>query len=165
MTDFHPFHRPGEVLPKWPEPTHGDGPGLKPFVTASEAIARIPPGTLHHNPAELERAFQQKPGLRRWEVADADKPLHGLIMTRGAQVLHPNGRRQFTVREQMRLQQFSDSHVLVADSRSAELKMVGNAVPRGVMIAAFKNFKESLTQTDELVAARNYHRARSPTFG
>ncbi|KAI5292808.1 succinate dehydrogenase flavoprotein subunit [Ascosphaera acerosa] len=41
---------PGEILPAFAAPTHGDGPGLLAPVCIGDAIANIPPGTANHDP-------------------------------------------------------------------------------------------------------------------
>ncbi|KAL8996729.1 MAG: hypothetical protein Q9169_003844 [Polycauliona sp. 2 TL-2023] len=83
---------PGEPLPSFPEPTHAGTPGnsgLVPFTSVNKAISMIRPGETHHT------ASQNYKG--RGGAYDGNKPLANILMTEGAKVPHPSGKRPYSI--------------------------------------------------------------------
>ncbi|KXS93617.1 hypothetical protein AC578_5916 [Pseudocercospora eumusae] len=146
---------PGQQLPEFPAET--SGPGLRPFVTVNEAISGIGPGVSHHNPQQMRK--EQRINPRNLPAADGDKVLQHIVDCKGAQALHPNGRRKFTIREAMRLQTFPDDYEIQIDSKSGKtpygkaVAMVGDAVPPVVMKDVFTNVIKALKKTDDEISA------------
>jgi hypothetical protein len=115
--------RIGHPLPEFPDISHGNAPGLKPFNTIGKAIARIPRHADWHlgsvsNYAEPKAA------------TSFDRPAP--CITTGNTPPHPDGLRPFSVRELAALNGFpsdfkfpSSSEVNMGDLRT----QIGNAVP------------------------------------
>jgi DNA (cytosine-5)-methyltransferase 1 len=130
-----------EVLDyEYPEPTHADpakvaGLGLTPWVTISEALARIPDPASQHN--LLNHVFslykvtnRNFTGHRR---TDPGKP-SPTILARGngkggvCAIQHPENHRRMSVREQAVIQTFPEEFWFAGKLNSA-YRQVGNAVP------------------------------------
>ena len=113
---------PGSILPDFPSPTHG--PSLLPFTTIQEAIRPMETAenVTHHNPLS-KRICQKAP-------YDAQTQLRGCITTNGGTGYHPEGSRQFTVRELACLQSIPVNFKLVAGQSDTTItRQIGNAVP------------------------------------
>ena len=114
----------GERLPPLPSPTHSDGEddGLRPFVTARQALSRIQPHTTLHNVDEV-RQIDALP----W---NPDSLLPRTITCSGGQNYHWNGKRDLTLREYASFQGFPTWHKFCAPYIK---KQIGNAFPPSVV--------------------------------
>ncbi|EXJ72451.1 uncharacterized protein A1O5_04955 [Cladophialophora psammophila CBS 110553] len=131
---------PGEQLPAFVRPTHGDGPGLKPIPSINSAINSIPANASH----QKERPFMRAP-----KPPYAGTELCKTIMTSvKSHHYHPSGLRRFNIREYASLQTFPPTFVF-AGSMSEKLKQIGNAVPPLFAQTLFKHLKEKLTAADD----------------
>jgi len=119
----------------FPEPTHGTGEGLKPWVCIREAIGHFPNPDMpndvpNHIYSEYKVVFRDFTAHRQ---TDPDKP-SPTILARGngkggvCAIPHYNGRRRLSVRESAAVQTFPDDFVFCG-SRTAGYRQIGNAVP------------------------------------
>lgn len=137
---------PGEVLPRFPSPTHAQDPikravhHLAPLTTVNDVIKDLPPGDPHH---DVERA-QQSNGQR--PPYDANAPLSRCITTSGGQNYHPSG-RDFTLREYACLQGFPRRYQFVGGITDVK-RQIGNAVPPSVGKIFLAEFKRALMEAD-----------------
>lgn len=108
-------------LPNIPKPTHGGpGSGLLPFVTARNAVGRLPVNVTHHNPLLAKRVDKHP-----W---DPDQPLRHTVLTSNSDCYHWSGDRAFTNRELATLQGFPTTYDFFGSRTDIE-KQIGNAVP------------------------------------
>ncbi|KAJ9155182.1 C-5 cytosine-specific DNA methylase [Pleurostoma richardsiae] len=131
---------PGEPLPPFPQLTHSEAAprdGLRPFVTAREALRGIPRGATHHNPAAARRRCEPP-----W---DEDAPLPRTITTSGGQNYHYSGRRDLTAREFAALQGFPHYHLFY---ESCIKRQIGNAFPPCVVKVLYDHLRRWLQQVD-----------------
>ncbi|KAI1810118.1 S-adenosyl-L-methionine-dependent methyltransferase [Poronia punctata] len=141
---------PGEELPTFPEPTHANNvKGKKPYITVKRMLARIPRGAYLyddlHRPAEMKRKI-----LPRW---DPDVTLARCITTNGGYGnYHPNGRRDFTLREYATLQTFPVDYPFHSNDRK---KQIGNAFPPLVVKALYSHLRKWLERQDRVFAVEN----------
>ncbi|TPX14502.1 uncharacterized protein E0L32_005466 [Thyridium curvatum] len=128
---------PGEKLPPFPKPTHGDREGLKPFVTVRQALAKINRAVDLHNPRAMTR-------LRRpsW---DGDRPLHRTITCSGGQNYHYKGHRDFTLREYACLQGFPTAYKF---AEPCVKKQIGNAFPPVCVKVLYDHLRQWLEKND-----------------
>ena len=119
----------------FPEPTHGKGEGLKPWVSIQEAIGHFPdpdkPNDVpNHVYSEYKVVFRDFTAHRQ---TDPFKP-SPTILARGngkggvCAIPHYNGQRRLSVRESAAVQTFPDDFVFCG-SRTAGYRQIGNAVP------------------------------------
>jgi len=82
---------PGEPMPAWPSPTHGDGYGLRPILTEAQAIDRLSRrDPLHDLNAAPLRDLPERP---------SNVAFPKTIVCSGAQkAAHYSGQRDFTLR-------------------------------------------------------------------
>ncbi|KAH8431413.1 DNA cytosine methyltransferase [Aspergillus melleus] len=129
---------PGELLPQFPEPTHGPRElGLKPYTTINQTIARIPTRAPDH---DTQAAYPEPKA-----PYDGNRQAK-TITCGGGESYHPSGRRRFTNRELACLQTFP------LDFRFGRIevrKQIGNAVPPVLARALYAEIIRSLQQTDE----------------
>ncbi|KAL1626817.1 hypothetical protein SLS56_006633 [Neofusicoccum ribis] len=112
---------PGVPLPDIPKPMHGGpGSGLLPFVTARNAVGRLPINVTHHNPLLAKRVDKHP-----W---DPDQPLRHTVLTSNSGCYHWSGDRAFTNRELATLQGFPTTYDFFGSRTDIE-KQIGNAVP------------------------------------
>jgi DNA (cytosine-5)-methyltransferase 1 len=136
---------PGEILPQFPEPTHGLGPGMLPFVTIDDVLKKIrhiavPQHLSHFTP-------------RDGQPYDSHKPMHGCITCDGGPSnLHPNGRRTFTLFELAALQGFLPTHRFAGTMTDIK-KQIGNAVPSMFAKKLFEHINLSLQKSDRMRAS------------
>ncbi|KAI0544938.1 S-adenosyl-L-methionine-dependent methyltransferase [Xylaria curta] len=144
---------PGEDLPPFPEATHvGSGidkRGKKPHVTVSKMLAKIPRDASQydemHQPHEMVRKR-----LPRW---DPDVTLKRCITTNGGYGnYHPNGRRDFTLREYATLQTFPVDYPFQAPDKK---KQIGNAFPPLVVKVLYTHLRKWLEKQDRVYAIEN----------
>lgn len=131
---------PGEILPPFPEPTHGLGPGMLPFVTIHDVLRKI----RHHVVPEHLSHFALKDG----QAYDSHKPMQGCITCDGGPSnLHPSGKRTFTLFELAALQGFLPTHRF-AGGKTDIKKQIGNAVPSMFAKKLFEHITLSLQKSD-----------------
>ncbi|KZF20806.1 S-adenosyl-L-methionine-dependent methyltransferase [Xylona heveae TC161] len=135
---------PGEKIPPFPLPTHGDpidDPHLRPYVTINEAIGKIPRNFPNHDIANTTP--------RNKQPYSGDEPHRSCITTSGgANTVHPCGRRDFTHREFACLQGFPLEHQF----GNVKVKhQIGNAVPPVVARAFYEVIKKTLLASDGLL--------------
>ncbi|KAI9042337.1 C-5 cytosine methyltransferase DmtA [Aspergillus affinis] len=117
---------PGELLPQFPDPTHGPRElGLKPFTTINQAIASIPTRAPDH---DTQTAYQVPKA-----PYDGNKQAK-TITCGGGENYHPSGRRGFTNRELACLQTFPLGFRF---GRIEVRKQIGNAVPPAMARALY----------------------------
>lgn len=139
-------YRPGEDLPKFPEPTHEPGTvSIQRTLDGLEA-AHIASPLKYHDPASQKVLSGRTP-------YDAN----GLAKTmtcKGGDNYHPNGLRNFTVQEYMALQTFPHTFRFPETRRGrpftrTEMKIqLGNAVPPLVGKAVLSSVVDSLMSSD-----------------
>ncbi|KAI1166699.1 S-adenosyl-L-methionine-dependent methyltransferase [Nemania serpens] len=144
---------PGEELPPFPEATHvapgSTKRGKRPYVTVKRMLARIPRDASQyddmHQPHEMVRKR-----LERW---DPDVTLKRCITTNGGYGnYHPNGRRDFTLREYATLQTFSVDYPFQNPDRK---KQIGNAFPPMVVKVLYTHLRKWLEKQDGVYAIEN----------
>lgn len=133
----------GETLPTFPEPTHGLGPGKKPFVTVRDVLRKVQnyegyvPDIMRHRQVRHGRPY------------DANAPLKGCITGNGGVTnLHPCGDYTFELRELTALQSFLLSHRF-AGGVTAIREQIGDAVPSCFAMVLYEHINESLLDSDE----------------
>lgn len=135
---------PGEQLPPFPEPSHSaEGNGVKPYVTARQALHRIRARRgvdPLHKPRDMRRV-----NFRPW---DADRILPRCITTSGGQNYHFSGKRDLTLREYATLQGFPVYHVFSAPYIK---KQIGNAFPPVVAEHLYRHIEKCLLQDDGIL--------------
>ncbi|KAI0186265.1 S-adenosyl-L-methionine-dependent methyltransferase [Xylaria flabelliformis] len=144
---------PGEELPPFPEATHVR-PGInkkdkKPHVTVRKMLAKIPRDASQydemHQPHEMVRKH-----LPRW---DPNVTLKRCITTNGGYGnYHPNGRRDFTLREYATLQTFPVDYPFQAPDKK---KQIGNAFPPLVVKVLYTHLRKWLEKQDRVYAIEN----------
>ncbi|TLD23570.1 RIP defective [Venturia nashicola] len=139
---------PGEAMPPWPKTTHGDGPGLAPFITAKEALSNLsPPRRTEPSSAKmLGRPVLCDPGkLFPWTLVGNRHPtrkIHGYTHI----VLHWEN-RPFTLQELARLQGLLQDRQW-AGSETEKAKMIGDAVPVPPFVKILKQVINTLKASD-----------------
>ncbi|KAJ9397772.1 hypothetical protein DTO282F9_5292 [Paecilomyces variotii] len=135
---------PGEDLPQFPRPTHGDrNSGLLPYTTIETMISRIPRDAPDHDVmGALERG--RRNGFKR--PFDPRTQARTITCGGGENNHHPSGKRGFTNREFACLQTFPLNHHF--GPREVR-KQIGNAVPPAVARALYREIVKSLRRTDE----------------
>ncbi|KAI5283129.1 hypothetical protein KEM54_002380, partial [Ascosphaera aggregata] len=126
---------PGQPLPSFPSPTHGDGPGLQPTVYIEDAIRDIPSGTGNHHPKFAR--VPRKPYSGRCFAST--------LRCSGTEAWHPSGQRPFTARELACLQTFPLNHYF---TENYCVKQVGNAVPPRLAKAIYMEIIKQLRESD-----------------
>ncbi|GIZ39724.1 hypothetical protein CKM354_000309600 [Cercospora kikuchii] len=142
---------PGQVLPNWPERTHG--PGLKPFVTIRNILDQVQrPG---YNREVMEHAVTRELGERA--PYNPNVQLIGCITSSGgyrpdknSNNYHPSGTRDFSYQEKAQLQGFPWNHRFHGGKLSVGTQ-IGNAVPPVFAEKLFRSCIKALKKTDKLV--------------
>ncbi|RMD42913.1 hypothetical protein DV735_g2192, partial [Chaetothyriales sp. CBS 134920] len=136
---------PGEKLPSFPAPTHGDRSRLKqPLVTIHDRIRQIEPGDPDHNLDTVHEFDHPKPQF------DANTLAKTLTGHGGLGNYHPSGLRHYTLRESASLQTFPKEHNFNgAGGMTATRLQIGNAVPPAFGKAIFGSIVQSLRKDDE----------------
>ncbi|KAI8945327.1 S-adenosyl-L-methionine-dependent methyltransferase [Xylaria longipes] len=144
---------PGEDLPPFPEATHV-APGVnkkekKPYVTVQKMLARIPRGASQYDDMHQPQDMVRK-RLPRW---DPDVTLRRCITTNGGYGnYHPNGRRDFTLREYATLQTFPVDYPFQYPDKK---KQIGNAFPPQVVKVLYTHLRKWLDKQDCVYAIEN----------
>ncbi|KAI1183280.1 S-adenosyl-L-methionine-dependent methyltransferase [Nemania serpens] len=144
---------PGEELPPFPAATHvaPDSPqrGKRPYVTVKKMLARIPGDASKYDEMHQPRKMVRK-RLPRW---DPDVTLRRCITTNGGYGnYHPNGRRDFTLREYATLQTFPVDYLFQNPDRK---KQIGNAFPPMVVKVLYTHLRKWLENQDRVYAIEN----------
>lgn len=137
---------PGERLPPFPEPTHGDGEGLKPFNTIGKVLRGIRRGDDLHDP-DMQHFDSPRPPY------DAER-LAGTITTRGGALYYPDGSRKLTLREFASLQGFPKSHRFLGNITSIK-RQIGNAFPPTTVRVLYKHIEQWLLNEDGMMRCDN----------
>ncbi|KAL8773551.1 MAG: hypothetical protein Q9209_001656 [Squamulea sp. 1 TL-2023] len=136
---------PGEPLPSFPQPTHSSSPGttgLLPWTTISNALATIPVDATQHDPQlSIRRAVPP---------TSSDRVARAVTCDGGAQV-HPDGTRDYTIREFATIQGFGPEHVF---GNKYTRKQIGNAVPPIVGAKVLKGVVDALKKEDGIRRGR-----------
>lgn len=136
---------PGEPLPAWPAPTHGDAeadPGsARPYVSAIKACQMLRAGVDLHN---VEGAKALRPHREPW---DGHKPMNRTITTSGGQSYHWEGQRELTLAEFARLQGFPYDYQFVGPCIK---KQIGNAFPPCVVRVFMSHLRRHLETLDHI---------------
>jgi DNA (cytosine-5)-methyltransferase 1 len=135
--------RPGEMLPSFPSPTHGElGSGLLPFYTIYDAISDIPAGTNDHDVHNALRrgALNLRPPFSPHTLART------ITCGGGEGNYHPSGLRSYTNRELACLQTFPLTYQFTGKGAR---KQIVNAVPPQLSKALYQSIIQSLRETDE----------------
>lgn len=139
---------PGEPLPAFPKPTHGNAPGLRPFTTVARILKQVPDDI---EPHMADMVDWQTP--KNFMPYNPDRPLQAAITCDGGEGnLHPSGKRPFNNQELAQLQGFPANHTFVGRKRSI-MKQIGNAVPGKAATPFFREIMKSLKKFDEEVEA------------
>jgi DNA (cytosine-5)-methyltransferase 1 len=135
---------PGEKLPPFPEPTHGDEDrSVKPFATINSTIGEIPVNAKDH---DQTIQFADR-GTRT--PFDGNIQAKTITTNAGQENYHPSGRRPYTLRELARLQTFPLLHSFDGANGITEKKrQIGNAVPPLLARAMFRSVVKSLKESD-----------------
>ncbi|KAL8871802.1 MAG: hypothetical protein Q9174_002440 [Haloplaca sp. 1 TL-2023] len=111
---------PGQALPPFPKPTHSSSPmvtGLLPWTTINKALSSVTPYAANH---DLEKC---KP---RTQLPKCGDTIAKTVTCNGGGQVHPNGKRDLTIREFAALQGFPAKHIF---GNVGAKKQIGNAVP------------------------------------
>ena len=130
---------PGERLPPFPKPTHGEG--LKKPVTIRNTLDSIPRCATR----------QEIPTGGVWpkNPFSADTLSMTLTCNGGQNNYHPTGTRAYTIREIASLQTFPWYHVFPGKILTVARRQIGNAVPPLVGKAMYQEIIKVLKETDE----------------
>ncbi|KAI0454152.1 S-adenosyl-L-methionine-dependent methyltransferase [Xylaria acuta] len=144
---------PGEDLPPFPEATHVasgiNKRGKKPYVTVQKMLARIPRDASQYDDMHQPQDMVRK-RLPRW---DPDVTLRRCITTNGGYGnYHPNGRRDFTLREYATLQTFPVDYPFQYPDKK---KQIGNAFPPLVVKVLYTHLRKWLEKQDRVYAIEN----------
>ncbi|RGP62671.1 DNA cytosine-5-methyltransferase [Fusarium longipes] len=131
---------PGERLPPFPDSTHGNEAGLKPYTTIGKAIRGIRHGDDLH---DLDNVHYFNPP----RVAYDAERLAGTITTRGGDIYYPDGSRKLTLREFASLQGFPKSHRFLGNITSIK-RQIGNAFPPTTVRVLYKHIEQWLLNED-----------------
>lgn len=133
---------PGEAPVSWPMATHSSNPtgDQRPLMTEEDAISRLTL-ELHslHDPESLRVRVMD------WKVRDADKPMDTPISGSGSVYRHPDGERDFTLRELATIQGFPTYHQFEG---AYIKKQIGNAFPPSVAMAFYQCLRQHLEEID-----------------
>lgn len=135
---------PGEKLPPFPKPTHGDPRrGLRPYVTARDVLSFLRPGMYLHDPRSTVPRDQAP-----W---NPDEPLPWTITCDGGRNTFWDGKRTLTLRELAILQGFARDHKFQEPSIK---KQIGNAFPSAVVKVFYAHLVAWLDEQDGIDPAR-----------
>lgn len=135
---------PGETLPPWPKPTHGDKiPGLKPLASIDTAIRDIPPQAKHHRVISQFKDGQPRAGFD-------GKKTQAKTLTCGGGIgnYHPDGLRPYTIRELACLQTFPVLYSFANAGLTVAKRQIGNAFPPTLARAVYREIVKVLKEAD-----------------
>ncbi|KAJ2991802.1 hypothetical protein NUW58_g2386 [Xylaria curta] len=139
--------------PPFPKATHIapdiEKRGGKPYATVKKMLARIPRDATQYDEMHQPQDMVRK-RLERW---DPDVTLKRCITTNGGVGnYHPNGRRDFTLREYAMLQTFPVDYPFQNPERK---KQIGNAFPPLVVKVLYTHLRQWLENKDCVYAVEN----------
>ncbi|KAI0393359.1 S-adenosyl-L-methionine-dependent methyltransferase [Xylariaceae sp. FL0594] len=140
---------PGEALPPFPNPTHGQD-GLPPPITLRDAFKGLLPerrDPLHDVQAMLAKA---KTSVNFVGKRYDDQTQVGTVTTSGSTTCHPSGQRNFTTRELASIQTFPKSFQFVG-SKAQIVRQIGNAFPPAVVKALYEHLRTWLLHQNRVV--------------
>lgn len=139
---------PGEKLPPFPKATHSEHGrnGTKEFNSIGKAIAGIRLGDDLHDIEFTKRYSPPK-------LAYDPNRLSGTLTTSGAASCHPDGTRDFTLRELASLQGFPTHHRF-RGGRTCVRRQIGNAFPPNTVRVLYEHLKAWLLEQDGRATAR-----------
>lgn len=139
---------PGEPLPKFPAPTVGVGPGMKPMNTIANALREAARTTA---PDDLDlRAGATR--ARREPSHHGRRLLLATPTCAGITEPHPNGERSFNLFENSLLCSFPSTHRFAGNNTEVK-RQLGNAVPSTFMKHLFEHIVKSMRAFDRKVAS------------
>lgn len=132
--------RPGEKLPAFLRPTHGNVFGFKAPPTIGATLAGIPVDAIHND--EISGMKQDKLPYQAdclcQTILTRPKPYHW----------HPSGTRRFSIREYAALQTFGHHFVFAGSCPGDRLRQIGNAVPPMFAEELFRHLRVELRTAD-----------------
>jgi DNA (cytosine-5)-methyltransferase 1 len=135
---------PGEALPPWPKPTHGnDVLGLKPLATINDVIQDIPRNATHQ-----EVISQFKDGQPRPAFDGTKAQAKTLTCGGGIGNYHPSGRRPYTIRERACLQTFPVLYSYANANLTTATRQIGNAFPPFLARAVYREVVKTTKEAD-----------------
>ncbi|KAI1501879.1 S-adenosyl-L-methionine-dependent methyltransferase [Biscogniauxia marginata] len=144
---------PGEALPPFPAPTHGDQPGLRQTVTVHQALQGVGTHASLHDPLHnVDEMFltAQRYGSYPKTPWDSRAPLRRSITTGCADNYHPSGLRNFTIRENAILQGFPSNYRF--RGRKTDIKrQIGNAFAPTVVEVLYSHIHRWLLRQDNVI--------------
>ncbi|CAG7562302.1 unnamed protein product [Fusarium equiseti] len=135
---------PGERLPPFPAPTHGNEDGLIPYNTIGKVLRGIRPGDDLHDLDNVQNYNPQRPPY------DPER-LAGTITTRGGDLYYPDGSRKLTLRELASMQGFPKSHRFLGNMTSIK-RQIGNAFPPIAVRVLYKHIETWLLKEDGMIS-------------
>lgn len=140
---------PGEKLPPFPKATHSEHGrnGTKKFNSIGKAIAGLRPGNDLHD-VEFTKSYNPP------RTAYDPNRLSGTLTTAGATSCHPDGTRDFTLRELASLQGFPKHHRF-RGGRTCIKRQIGNAFPPNTVRVLYEHLKAWLMERDGRARARH----------
>jgi hypothetical protein len=142
------MHRVGEALPKFPTPTHGDGPGLRPFNYIWDATSRIPVDADFHL-GSVKKYDPPRPAYDPKVTRAPCLTTSGPLGKDGKLVAYFDGTRQLTLREVAALNGFDHTWKMPEDETTGTIiKMIGNSVPPSVWEKFMRMIEQSFTDFD-----------------
>ncbi|KAG6010109.1 hypothetical protein E4U21_000143 [Claviceps maximensis] len=139
---------PGERLPSFPPATHSKNPAdsLPSYNTIRKALSKIKPGDDLHDIAAVSHFNPPRPSL------NFDTQI-GTILTSSGNIYHPDGKRNYTLREYACLQGFPISHKFRGTTTSIR-RQIGNAFPPNTVRILYKHLEQWLLQQDNIADYR-----------
>ncbi|KAJ6444100.1 cytosine methyltransferase [Purpureocillium lavendulum] len=140
---------PGERLPPFPQPTHSEtgGEGLVPFTTIRQAIRGLRNTDSLHDIHSVKHYDPPRPQVPNGRLA-------GTITTGSADLYHPNGERDLTLREYACIQGFPRHHHFLGNKTSIR-RQIGNAFPPNTVVVLYQHLQKWLLREDGLPSHRN----------
>ncbi|RBR09193.1 uncharacterized protein FIESC28_10005 [Fusarium coffeatum] len=135
---------PGERLPPFPAPTHGNGDGLMPYNTIGKVLRGLRPGDDLH---DLDNVQYYNPERAPYDP----ERLAGTITTRGGDLYYPDGSRKLTLRELASMQGFPKSHRFLGNMTSIK-RQIGNAFPPTAVRVLYKHIETWLLKEDGMIS-------------
>ncbi|KAK4508737.1 hypothetical protein PRZ48_002476 [Zasmidium cellare] len=135
---------PGQRTPSLPKPTHGTGPGLKPFVTIADCLRKV------RLPLEPHmRAYTDKSDAGHAPYDPNGQMKHCITCSGGQGDLHPNAMRSFNMQELAILQGFLPRYLFAPLAMTLVREQIGNACPaESLAKAIFGSVKKTLDETE-----------------
>jgi len=139
---------PGEPLPTFPRPTHGTGPGMKPFVAIRDATREA-----ENTPDPDDLASRAGGPRRRAERShNGRRLLLGTPTTGGIVEPHLNGVRSFNLFESSLLCGFPSYHRFAGNNVEVK-RQQGNAFPSCCARTMFEHAAKSMREFDRKIAS------------